>query len=181
MGIIKRTVSTKTDGAAITIIAEGNRFHGDTQIVGKLHVDGTLDGNIECDGDISIGRKGTISGYLRAKEITVTGLVDGELLCHTLHIEKGGLVRGTISCDSLTITDGGQFVGQRRLPADDGLSWEVSLAQWVKQRTDNGESAETDPEDDRIPELEADQDNDSTVIDSLPDHITLVRKENAES
>jgi len=153
LGIIKRDVSAKSGRSAVTIIAQGNHFKGDTQVSGKMHVDGLFEGNIDSSEDISIGRHGCVRGRIRARNVTVSGVLEGELICDQLHIERGGQVRATVSSDNLSIDPQGCFVGERRLQVTPQLEYH--------------------PE-----ETAREQSNsvDYSLIDSLPDRITLSAK-----
>jgi cytoskeletal protein CcmA (bactofilin family) len=162
VGIIKRNVSAKSGRSAVTIIAQGNRFHGETSIVGKMHVDGEFEGSIDSSDDISIGRQGRIRGRIRAHAVNVSGELEGELICESLHIERGGRVCANVYCTTLSIDPDGVFVGERRLPGEQRLTWEADV-----QRID----------DDEVTQNKADViDLDTHLIDTLPDRITLSRK-----
>lgn len=158
MGIIKRDVSAKSGRSAVTIIAQGNHFKGDTQVSGKMHVDGLFEGNIDSSEDISIGRNGCIRGQVRARNLTVSGVLEGELVCEQLHIERGGQVRALVCSKSLSIDPEGCFVGERRLPEQEKQKQQLEYHR--------EEAAEETP--DRV---------DYGLIDSLPDRITLNGKE----
>lgn len=153
MGIIKRDVSAKSGRSAVTIIAQGNHFKGDTQVSGKMHVDGLFEGNIDSSEDISIGRHGCVRGRIRARNVTVSGVLEGELICDQLHIERGGQVRATVSSDNLSIDPQGCFVGERRLQVTPQLKYHPEEA----AREHSGSI-------------------DYSLIDSLPDRITLSAK-----
>ena len=114
MGILKKSVSPKSNRSAITIIAEGNKFSGEMNIVGKMHIDGMFEGNINSLDDVSIGASGHVSGVIKAKHMTVTGLLEGEVICDELHIEKGGKVRATVLSKVMSIDPAGCFQGERR-------------------------------------------------------------------
>ncbi|MDY6891105.1 MAG: polymer-forming cytoskeletal protein [Pseudomonadota bacterium] len=150
MGIIKRDVSAKPGRATVTIIAQGNHFKGDTQVSGKMHVDGLFEGKIDSCEDISIGRHGCVRGRIRARNVTVSGVLEGELVCEQLHIERGGQVRATVCCDGLSIDPQGCFVGERRLQMRSPLAHHCA-----ESPREQSESI------------------DYSVIDSLPDRITL--------
>lgn len=161
MGIIKRTVSAKSNRSAVTIIAEGNRFYGDTTVSGKMHVDGFLEGNISSSDDISIGKTGVVSGRIRARQIFVSGVLEGDVICEELHIERSGKVRANACCQTFTLDPQGCFLGERRLPEQPQA---FSL-----------------PNDDvpgRVERLTERLGFDSgmELIDSLPDRITLTDK-----
>ncbi|WP_084332511.1 bactofilin family protein [Marinobacterium jannaschii] len=115
MGILKRNVSAKSERSAITIIAEGNKFSGEMSIVGKMHVDGIFDGTISSMDYISIGKSGHISGVTRARQIIVSGILEGEVYCDELHVEAGGRVRATVVSKEMSISPKGCFEGERRV------------------------------------------------------------------
>lgn len=153
MGILKRHVSAQSKRSAVTIIAEGNRFCGDTKITGKMHVDGQFEGHIHSDEDISIGKQGLISGQVRGRHIFVSGRLEGEVVCDHLHIERGGYVTARVCCAQLTIDAEGTFLGERLLPETPSSAL---LTEPVK-RLQN------------FTEIDSAED----VIDSLPSRITL--------
>jgi len=114
MGFLKKSVSSKSNHSAITIIADGNKLSGEMNIVGKMHIDGVFEGNINSLDNISIGATGHVSGVIKAKLLTVTGLLEGEVVCDELHIEKGGKVRATVLSKVMSIDPLGCFQGERR-------------------------------------------------------------------
>jgi cytoskeletal protein CcmA (bactofilin family) len=153
LGIIKRDVSAKSGRSAVTIIAQGNHFKGDTQVSGKMHVDGLFEGSVDSSEDISIGRHGCVRGRIKARNVTVSGVLEGELICDQLHIERGGQVRATVYSDNLSIDPQGCFVGERRLQVTPQLEYHPE--ETVREHSGS---------------------IDYSLIDSLPDRITLSAK-----
>ncbi|MCV6612825.1 MAG: polymer-forming cytoskeletal protein [Amphritea sp.] len=150
MGFLKKNVPAKSsaaNGTAITIIAEGNKFSGDMSIVGKMHIDGVFEGNISSLDNISIGKNGHVHGVIKANHISVCGLLEGEIVCDELQIDKGGKVIATVVSKVMAIHPEGNFIGERRMK-------EVGNIEHVAQ-------------------LESGVD----AIDSLPDKITLKENE----
>lgn len=115
MGLITRDASTKSTRGAVTIIAEGNCFTGEMNVVGKMHIDGGFEGEISSSDAISIGVRGEVKGVIKAHRINVCGLLEGEIHCDELMIEDGGRVRGMVYSDELIIEKKGCFVGERNL------------------------------------------------------------------
>jgi cytoskeletal protein CcmA (bactofilin family) len=116
VGILKRHVPPKPGRSTVSIIARGNRFSGDTRISGKMHVDGTFEGHVVSEDDISIGVDGLITGRIRATKIFVSGKLEGEVICDHLFIETGGQVNARVCCADMKVDQGGVFVGERSLP-----------------------------------------------------------------
>lgn len=116
MGILKRSLPPKPDRATVSIIAQGNRFSGDLNVAGKLHIDGSFEGHLHSEDALSVGRHGEVRGQIRARQIWVSGLIEGEVVSDELHIEPGGTVSGRICCAKLSVHEKGTFVGYRTLP-----------------------------------------------------------------
>ncbi|MCV6590550.1 MAG: polymer-forming cytoskeletal protein [Marinobacterium sp.] len=114
MGIIKKTLSAKPERAAVTIIARGNFFTGDVRAMGRMHIDGAVDGTITSSSGVSIGREGRVKGKIKAPRVNVSGVLEGEVHCNELHIESGGELRGLAICRKMSIDSEGTFVGERR-------------------------------------------------------------------
>lgn len=115
MGILKKSVPAKSTQSAITIIAEGNKFSGDMSIIGKMHIDGIFEGNISSLDNISIGKKGHVRGMIKARQVDVCGLLEGDVICDELHIEAGGKVRATVESQHMSINPEGCFLGERTM------------------------------------------------------------------
>lgn len=155
MGILKRNVSAKSGRSAVTIIAQGNHLSGDMQVSGKVHVDGIVEGRLEASDDVTIGRHGSLRGCLRAEHVNVSGLLEGDLICTSLHIEKGGEVRASVCCEQLSIDPQGCFVGERRMQTP-RLEYQPAPSGGRQESADVFDYA---------------------LIDTLPDRITLGHQE----
>ncbi|GAA0784570.1 bactofilin family protein [Marinobacterium sediminicola] len=157
MGILKRDVSAKSGRNAVTIIARGNHLSGDMRVSGKVHVDGVVEGRLEVTDDVTIGRHGVVRGFLTAQHVNVSGLIEGDVFCDSLHIERGGKVRARVCSEKLTIDPQGCFLGERHLQkATPRLEYHPDL---TAEKEATGEVL------------------DYALIDTLPDRITLSRGE----
>lgn len=146
MGFFTKNVPAKpgvANGSAITIIAEGNKFSGDMSIIGRMHIDGTFEGNVSSMDNISIGKNGHVYGVVKANQITVCGLLEGEIVCDQLEIDRGGKVVATVISKVMTIHPEGNFIGERRMKETGVLE--------------------------HAPQIESGVD----AIDSLPDKVTI--------
>lgn len=152
MGILNRNVPPKPGRPTVSIIARGNVLSGETHIQGKTHVDGTLQGHIRTEDDISVGKHGLIKGRIRGKRIFVSGSVEGEVICDHLFIEPGGKVHAHVCCADMKIDQGGVFVGERTLPDATASADSIEILD-THQNSDQGD-----------------------IFTSLPERITLNRK-----
>ncbi|WP_456380645.1 bactofilin family protein [Hydrogenimonas sp.] len=82
---------------------------------GKLHIDGSIDGNIFSEGFISIGKNGKASGQIQADKVMVSGYFEGNILCNSIEIMETGKVVGEICSNELIIEPKGLFLGTSKL------------------------------------------------------------------
>ncbi len=91
----------------------------ETSIKGSLHsqrsmqIDGTVEGEINCQGDVYIGEKSVIKARIIARSVTVSGEVFGNIeTLKGLSISKTGKVYGDITGDQLNVDEGGIYRGK---------------------------------------------------------------------
>ena len=103
----------------------------------NLTIEETFTGsNIDCDGDLTISRNGTVTGSVRcrrlivqegaevgflhpvrAQEVFIDGIVRGEIACaRTLHLEEQSILEGNLQARSLSISEGARHCGRLSLP-----------------------------------------------------------------
>ena len=118
MGFFTKTAGTsdrlpiaKTDRTNTTIIAEGTVCTGELGVIGKLHIDGKMEGVVRSEGFISVGTTGYVHGNIQADKIIISGKVEGNIMCNSLEIMQTGNVKGEISTGEFVIEPGGVFVG----------------------------------------------------------------------
>lgn len=96
-----------------TIIGSGATITGNIKVTGQVQVDGTIDGVLEVDGQVSIGPKGRIKGEVIADDLAVGGHVEGKLTARGhLHIVATGQVKGDIRYQSLQVDKGAVLDGR---------------------------------------------------------------------
>ena len=116
MGIINRNGQQESRGpAGNTTIAAGTSVIGDFTLRDSLHIDGSLNGDITSESDVSIGKTGKLEGNIRAKHVVVSGQFGGSITCERLEIVSEGRVIGEVETAQLVIEAGGQFSGASRI------------------------------------------------------------------
>ncbi|MEH6443331.1 MAG: polymer-forming cytoskeletal protein [Oceanospirillaceae bacterium] len=165
MGFFKRSVPSEKKRTALTIIARNNKISGDLNITGKLHIDGVVEGNITSVDDISIGKTGRILGIVKAKNVTVSGYIEGEIYCQHLHIACEGSVVANVESTELTMDSKSHFTGQCKEIVDTDLNGDKSKAKELKLTLDEKELDDLDASKSSV--------QNADIIDNLPDKITL--------
>ena len=94
-----------------------------TYILGGLTMEGTLEGgeypvvvegqfkgNITAN-EIILREKGTITGTLKAKIVSISGRFDGDLACENLTVTETGVIDGDVQANALSIDLGAEIMG----------------------------------------------------------------------
>ena len=82
-------------------IASTVRVVGTIHCNGILRVDGTLEGNIEGEGHLIVGRSAHIKGDIRMRSVTNLGTVEGNLYCTDLiELLEGSKLLGDVSLET---------------------------------------------------------------------------------
>lgn len=74
-----------------------------------------MEGNLESEGDVSIGQSGEFEGDIRAGRVVISGRFNGTIDCRRLEIVSTGRVTGEIQVSELVIESGGHFSGSSRI------------------------------------------------------------------
>lgn len=95
-----------------SFLEAGTKFTGNMESGGSMRIEGTIDGNIECGKRIVLGKQACIKGSVRAKQIEVCGIVEGELNADSISLKAGCTVNGDIRCGQLASEQGAYFNGK---------------------------------------------------------------------
>ena len=99
-------------GAEVTVLAESDSLQGRMVITGDGQVLGQFSGDIECGGDLVIGRVAEVTATIRGNNITIAGTVRGNIIAQgRLKIASSGRLEGDARVGSLVVTEGGVHHG----------------------------------------------------------------------
>ncbi|THU40680.1 polymer-forming cytoskeletal protein [Niastella caeni] len=105
-------VSAPGTGAA-TIIAAGTTLKGDISSNGDIRIDGTLQGNIQCQAKVVIGSNGSVDGDISGQQADIMGKVTGTIkVKELLQLKGGSYVSGNLYAGKLQIEPSANFNGQ---------------------------------------------------------------------
>lgn len=90
------------DSSINNVISSGSSVTGNIKINGYIHIDGDLEGNLECTGNVTIGQDARIRGNITAKSMTISGIVYGNLYAqNSVHLLSTSAVIGDIQARKL--------------------------------------------------------------------------------
>lgn len=93
-----------------SVISEGVVMTGNISAPGIIHVNGTLEGNIQAS-KIVVGERGRIHGKAHAQSISVSGKMHGEIVCCNLRVLAPGDIEGMTRCSQIELSEGASIEG----------------------------------------------------------------------
>jgi cytoskeletal protein CcmA (bactofilin family) len=96
-------------------------IRGDLRSTGIVALDGSLSGNVTTD-TLVLGRNGKIEGHVQARNVTIEGVLVGEITAVHVAITASARVTADIVCQSVTVEVGSEIEGNLRckpVPAED--------------------------------------------------------------
>ncbi|NTV72675.1 MAG: hypothetical protein HGA66_00500 [Holophaga sp.] len=99
--------------AVHTLLGKGTLWKGEV-VAGQnnLRIEGTVEGTITSEGEVTIAPSGMVRGTILAKHLIVTGKVEGIFkIVECLEIHGTGCVEGEVELGSLVVDEGGTLQG----------------------------------------------------------------------
>ncbi|WP_018750993.1 bactofilin family protein [Paenibacillus sanguinis] len=99
-----------------TLIGEGSVFEGNIRSDAGVRIEGQMTGDIDCEGDVTVGEKGVVHSNIHARNVIIAGTIHGNI--HTknkLSITSKGKLYGNIVAASLAIEEGSIFEGTSKM------------------------------------------------------------------
>jgi cytoskeletal protein CcmA (bactofilin family) len=90
----------------------GTVITGNLKSKTDLRIDGKLEGNLESEAKVVIGKNALILGNIVCQSILIEGKIEGNITATgCLHIQSSGTVFGDLKTNKLIIEDGAVFDG----------------------------------------------------------------------
>jgi cytoskeletal protein CcmA (bactofilin family) len=107
------------DAGAPTLLGAGSRFEGRLETQGSAVVAGTVIGDGEIRGALSIAAGAHWQGDVHAHVAVVSGMLTGNLhVDGKLEIGKGAVIRGNVRAKQLAIANGAIVDGELQVTGD---------------------------------------------------------------
>lgn len=107
---------TVEKGGAETIVGTSVKLKGNLKSDCDITIDGIVTGEIKTKGSVIIGKNANIVASVRAKNISVSGAVQGNVeATDRLEVTETGRILGDISANVLSIAPGAVFTGKSQM------------------------------------------------------------------
>jgi cytoskeletal protein CcmA (bactofilin family) len=94
-----------------SIISEKTTIKGDLEVGSSLLIYGKIFGDIISSGVVTVSGDGFVKGKIVADTIVVSGLCEGVVDANIVDIVNKGVIDGEVSCEHLIIEKGGFLQG----------------------------------------------------------------------
>ena len=112
-GSSKKNTNTVSASNVETLIGKTTRLSGTISSDGSIRVEGSFEGTIESKSDVFIGPLGKVKADITAKNITISGNVEGNMFVdEKLEMMPGAVLNGDVVSKKLVIEDGAIFKGR---------------------------------------------------------------------
>lgn len=95
-----------------TIIAEHCSIDGSIECKDYVRIDGHVLGNVvNKEGGVILGKTGMVKGDIKAKELIVFGIVEGNIHVDNLSLKESGTILGNMELKNFTVENGAVYKG----------------------------------------------------------------------
>ena len=94
-----------------SILSEGFTFRGEISAKGAIHVEGSLNGQIQVD-ELTIGSRGQVEGVVPCQSLHIKGKFTGTATCSELIVTSSASVDGHVVYQTLSVQKGASIKGE---------------------------------------------------------------------
>lgn len=108
----ENNISKGAFSSAHNSLVFGTVITGNLKSKTDIRIDGKLEGNLESEAKVVIGKNALILGNVICHSILIEGKIEGNITAKDcLHIQRTGIVFGDLRTNKLIIEDGAVFDG----------------------------------------------------------------------
>jgi|GEM_PF-1637331 len=134
----------RSAGGQATVIDAQSHFTGNYRSDSDLIVEGTFEGEIECNGTVSVAESATLSATVKARNVIVAGSANGEITCdERFTIRSTGEMRGKAQAATLVVEEGAFFEGEFRMGGGYSGATSASYSGWESAQKATPTAAES--------------------------------------
>ena len=99
--------------SSTTLIADGARFEGVISGDSDIVVNGSVDGNCDIAGTLTLAEQGSWNGTVSATNVIVAGEIDGDVIArHKVEVATTAKINGTVTAEAIAVAEGAVVEGK---------------------------------------------------------------------
>ena len=96
-----------------TYVDASSEFTGTLKLAKSLHIDGAVEGEIDCAATVTIGNSGKVNAQIRAESVMIDGEIHGDIEARSeITLSKTARVYGDIMTEGIVIERGAKVEGR---------------------------------------------------------------------
>jgi len=97
----------------VSIISKGVLIEGKIKSEGNIRIDGVITGDLDVQGNLTLGETAEINGEVKAENITLSGRIVGFVNAQEkLVLEAKSVLKGDVAAKILVVEPGARFDGK---------------------------------------------------------------------
>jgi len=113
---------TDRGGGPPTVVGPGVTFRGDMIVPGSVMLSGTVRGDGDIGGMLSIAREAAWEGKVRASAAVIAGTLEGSIeVTGALEVGQTARIKGQVTARSLAIAQGAVIEGEMQVTSGDPI------------------------------------------------------------
>lgn len=113
MAFGRREESKEVVSTTQTVIAKDLSIKGDVKCEGVMRIEGTIEGNISGNGEITIAETGKVKGDIQGRKVVVIGRAEGNITAkESVEVIAQATVIGDITAEKISIEEGATIEGK---------------------------------------------------------------------
>jgi len=99
-------------GAGLNSLVKGTHIEGKIKAPSDIRIEGTLEGDLDCQAKVIIGPSGMINGNVTCRTAMIEGKFEGNLkVSELLEVRESASVQGDVTYGKIKIDAGAMLVG----------------------------------------------------------------------
>jgi len=144
-----KPVSSNPGPSSAAMSSNKNILSSDVEIKGTLRfandliIDGRIEGEVNSEGDLTVGENAHILGDIKTRSVTVFGKVQGNItVTDRCELKQNAALHGDVVAGKLAIEEGATFIGSSKVgtPVKGGSSPVSSSSSSMKPSSSDGDS-----------------------------------------
>ena len=104
----------------MTVLGRQAVIEGQLRSTEDITIEGRVEGQVRCDGVLTIGESGQVKAEIRAKTVSVRGRLEGDCYAtQRVEITRTGHVQGKVSAPAIVVAEGAVFLGSSAMSHDE--------------------------------------------------------------
>ena len=106
-----------------SLVDRDSHFDGLYKTKHNLRVEGEAEGDIQCQGTLTVEQGARVKAKVAASNVTVAGELEGEVVCQDVFkITPTGQVEAMVTARRLIVQEGGFYNGEFHMTKDEGVA-----------------------------------------------------------